>query len=214
MAFAITRKCSVNETFFKTEMEFADVSWTLDFDDVTSDFEPGSVLMFACKHSSIKFKHYCSPSTGQWDVKPGSEMSCQAINTCPNLEETFDLRWNWICTNQWFSESTCIGSCRTNSTLTKNVKCDSESNQWRELDESEQICSPIQCQDNWQTFNETSYCYVNHVHTFDNATQICKDMNSKLFEPKDISTNDQVWEVVAKKGITWIGIHDKIKEGR
>lgn len=216
-SLALASECQMNKSSIEHGME---VSSNIPWHEINNDlieFDPGSVLLLTCKYNSYKFKHYCSPRTGQWDVKPGSK-SCQGMSkTCPNgpnLE--FEILWDWKCSNLWFPGSTCVGTCRTNPLAKKQIFCDPGSHQWIG-GEIEADCFPMSCQDDWQTINETSYCFVNTPQTFDDATEFCNSLangSGKLFEPKDKLTNDLVWEMVSKKEWNWIGIHDRYQENK
>jgi hypothetical protein len=66
------------------------------------------------------------------------------------------------------------------------------------------------------SFNKESRPIVPNV-THDQAVTECKSFGGKLFEPKDLETNDKVFEAAVQAlgdNQFWIGLHDKTTDGR
>ena len=86
-----------------------------------------------------------------------------------------------------------------------------------------------ECPSGWVPLQENCYFFNNKHLSFEKAQKWCMDRNSTLFEPKDLETNQLVFEtgknVSETKGwkhdkndktkyiFFWIGIHDLHKEG-
>ena len=58
--------------------------------------------------------------------------------------------------------------------------------------------------------DEDQYEIVNQELNYEEAYMDCSMKGAKLFEPKEVATNDRVIELAQKKGLNkfWIGIHN------
>ena len=65
------------------------------------------------------------------------------------------------------------------------------------------------------TWNLFSYCFQFEKKTVVQALAFCNSIGSKLFEPKDLPSNDFVTTEAKARGVSqfWIGIHDIQTEG-
>ena len=80
------------------------------------------------------------------------------------------------------------------------------------------------CPSDWHLVDEKCYLFKKNNIDFHKAEKSCKQMNAKLFEPKDLETNNLVFNIssnVSKEWdgnknnyiFFWIGIHDTASEG-
>ena len=73
-----------------------------------------------------------------------------------------------------------------------------------------------ECPTGWWFLGENCYFFDKRNKNFHEAERLCQNMNSKLFEPRDLQTNNLVFktaETVIKNWkdpwiFFWIGIHD------
>jgi len=77
------------------------------------------------------------------------------------------------------------------------------------------------CPTGWWFLEENCYFFGKKERSFEKAQNFCMDMNSTLFEPKNLKTNDLVFEKAknvserwgSQYKFFWIGIHDLNNEG-
>ena len=84
----------------------------------------------------------------------------------------------------------------------------------------------LDCPSNWHYVDEKCYLFKKKEKSFHKADRSCKRMNAKLFEPRDLETNELVFNIAKNVSKTWnetssdhkyiffwIGIHDTANEG-
>lgn len=220
-AFSKAENCFVDKNIIENEKEFADISFSAVKETNDSiEIYGNTALIMNCKTSNYRFKHFCSISSGLWDSNPGSK-SCSSIKTCSALTEN---PWHWNCNNFFYSGSVCHGICNHDQDLKISKKC-SSSGAWNFQngnENTEKSCLKIaeKCSQGLQMINQGKFCFVTTEKNFTEAIKSCNEIQGfKLFEPKDLATNDQVYE----KGQiifdndrfwAWIGIHDRYNESK
>ena len=84
----------------------------------------------------------------------------------------------------------------------------------------------LDCPSHWHFVDEKCYLFKKNERSFHDADRSCKRMNAKLFEPRDLETNELVFNIAKnvsknwnetssdhKYIFFWIGIHDTANEG-
>ena len=82
---------------------------------------------------------------------------------------------------------------------------------------ADNVKSNKSCPTNWNQVFDSCIFLSSEYAEFDNATEKCKDLDGKLYEPQSLFHNQLVSALIEEKGQEgssfWIGIHDKYTEG-
>ncbi|XP_076466735.1 low affinity immunoglobulin epsilon Fc receptor-like [Babylonia areolata] len=76
--------------------------------------------------------------------------------------------------------------------------------------------SGIECPDDWVSFENSCYVYVNDVATWTGAQTICALLHSRLVEIESAEENNFIVSQMKLRNVpkTWLGFNDFVREGR
>ena len=178
-------------------------------------YNQGSVCYGTCQSNvTVKSKISCLQN-GVWEQMAAKlEQTCDLpFVPCQNPSELWSL-WNWKCSSdsQFLPGSICHGTCAYSDTSVQ-IQC-LENGSWDHRQDVLESCQ-LDCQPDWIRIRDTCFYFETSLKTFYDATEHCRNLNGRLYEPEQLIENNELFEIVADKfdfqphlePYAWIGIH-------
>ena len=200
------------------------IEWPLwSWEQCTYYYNQGSVCYGSCQSNvTVKSKIRCLQN-GIWQhSETAAAESCNSTSAnCQNPTELWN-NWNWNCSSkdELNPGSVCNGTCShysNNTDTTIQIRC-SEDGTWDYQPELEN-CQLV-CDSDWIQINGTCFHFETELKSFYAAAEHCKSIGGQLYEPKDLITNNLVFETAvtqfnldeALTFYAWIGLHSPLND--
>ena len=203
------------------------IEWPLwSWEQCTYYYNQGSVCYGSCQSNvTVKSKIRCLQN-GIWQHSGTAAESCNSTavpQQCQNPSELWN-NWNWNCSTEEEEEedelnpgSVCNGTCHyssNNTDTTIQIQC-SEDGTWDYQQNELENCQLV-CDRDWIQINGTCFHFETGLKSFYAAAEYCKSIGGQLYEPKDLISNNLVFETAVTQFnfhesqddyYAWIGLH-------
>ena len=179
-------------------------------------YNQGSVCYGTCQSNvTVKSKISCLQN-GVWQMANGSELeqTCDLpFVPCQNPSELWRF-WNWKCSSvEFLPRSICNGTCAYNTDTFTQIQC-LENGSWDYRQDVLESCQ-LACQPDWIRIGDTCFYFEMSLKTYYESAENCEELGARLYEPKNLIENNEVFEIVAEnldfrvstEPYAWIGLH-------